>query len=172
MRKLVKRPTPSMTVAITALVAAVGGTAIATPIAVNSVLNKKEKKQTKNIAKNQANNAITQRAPGLTVGTANTVPDGAVGTAKLADNAVTASKLGPISRQTDSPSVPANDTLAVDVDCNPGGQVVSGGWFIAPGDNVTVTRFRQQDDDTWAFTFRNTDGVAHGVDAIAICVNG
>ena len=66
----VRRPSPAMIVAVTALVAAVVGTAIATPLAVKSVLSKKEKKQVKGISSKQANLAISDRAPGLSVANA------------------------------------------------------------------------------------------------------
>jgi hypothetical protein len=55
MKKVLRRPSPAMIVAIVALIAALGGTAIA-----GGVINKKK-------AKNIANNVVTQRAPGLSV---------------------------------------------------------------------------------------------------------
>jgi hypothetical protein len=55
MKKVLRRPSPAMVVAIVALIAALGGTAVA-----GGVLNKKK-------AKKIANSAITKRAPGLSV---------------------------------------------------------------------------------------------------------
>jgi hypothetical protein len=71
MKRVFRRPSPAMVVAIVALIAALGGSAIA-GVATVSVLSKKDKKKVKNIAKNQANNQITARAPGLSVGSAGT----------------------------------------------------------------------------------------------------
>jgi hypothetical protein len=67
MKRLFRRPSPAMVIAIVALIAALGGTAIA-----GGALNKKK-------VKNIANNQITNRAPGLSVASA-----------KNADNATTA----------------------------------------------------------------------------------
>lgn len=58
MKKVFRRPSPAMVVAIVALIAALGGTAIA-----GGALNKKK-------VKNISNNQITQRAPGLSVSSA------------------------------------------------------------------------------------------------------
>ena len=55
MKRVFRRPSPAMVVAIVALIAALGGTAIA-----GGALNKKK-------VKNISNNQITQRAPGLSV---------------------------------------------------------------------------------------------------------
>lgn len=71
MKRVFRRPSPAMVVAIVALIAALGGTAIA-----GGALNKKK-------VKNISNNQITQRAPGLSV--------------KSADNATTATRAqGPV----------------------------------------------------------------------------
>jgi len=67
MKRVFRRPSPAMVVAIVALIAALGGTALA-----GGVINKKK-------AKKIANNVVTQRAPGL-----------AVASAKSADTANTA----------------------------------------------------------------------------------
>jgi hypothetical protein len=58
MKKVIRRPSPAMIVAIVALIAALGGTALA-----GGVLNKKK-------AKTIANNVVTQRASGLSVASA------------------------------------------------------------------------------------------------------
>jgi hypothetical protein len=71
MKRVFRRPSPAMVVAIVALIAALGGTAIA-----GGVINKKK-------AKNIANNVVTQRAPGLSVASA-----------KSADNAKNSDALG------------------------------------------------------------------------------
>jgi hypothetical protein len=70
MKRVLRRPSPAMVIAIVALIAALGGTAIA-----GGVINKKK-------AKNIANNVVTQRAPGLSVASA-----------KSADNATNSSQL-------------------------------------------------------------------------------
>ena len=66
MRRRIRRPSPAMLVAITALIVALSGTAIGAAFI------------TKKKAKNIANNQITKRAPGLSVASAIT--------AKTADN--------------------------------------------------------------------------------------
>jgi hypothetical protein len=71
MKKVLRRPSPAMVIAIVALIAALGGTAIA-----GGVINKKK-------AKNIANNVVTQRAPGLSVSHAGS-----------ADNATNATNAG------------------------------------------------------------------------------
>jgi len=58
MKRVFRRPSPAMVIAIVALIAALGGTAIA-----GGVLNKKK-------VKNISNNQITKRAPGLSVANA------------------------------------------------------------------------------------------------------
>ena len=58
MKRVFRRPSPAMLVAIAALIVALGGTAVA-----GGVLNKKK-------VKNISNNQITQRAPGLSVASA------------------------------------------------------------------------------------------------------
>ena len=58
MKRVFRRPSPAMVVAIVALIAALGGTAVA-----GGALNKKK-------VKNISNNQITQRAPGLSVSSA------------------------------------------------------------------------------------------------------
>jgi hypothetical protein len=58
MKRVFRRPSPAMIVAIVALIAALGGSAVA-----GGVLNKKK-------AKKIANNVVTQRAPGLSVASA------------------------------------------------------------------------------------------------------
>jgi hypothetical protein len=71
MKRVIRRPSPAMIVAIVALIAALGGTAVA-----GGFITKKK-------AKNIANNVVTQRAPGL-----------AVGSAKTADSAKNSDALG------------------------------------------------------------------------------
>jgi hypothetical protein len=67
MKRILRRPSPAMVIAIVALIAALGGTAVA-----GGVLNKKK-----------VNNIITNRAPGLSVSHA-----------KTADSATNADKVG------------------------------------------------------------------------------
>jgi hypothetical protein len=76
-----------MVVAIVALLAALGGSALA-----GGVLNKKKVNA---IARNQAESAITRRAPGLAVNSANTA--GKADSANTAGNAGTLGGLGPAS---------------------------------------------------------------------------
>jgi hypothetical protein len=60
MKRVIRRPSPAMVVAVVALIAALGGTAFA-----GGFITKKK-------AKNVANNVVTQRAPGLSVASAKT----------------------------------------------------------------------------------------------------
>jgi hypothetical protein len=60
MRKILRRPSPAMVVAVTALIAALGGSAIA-----GGILNKKK-----------VNKIITNRAPGLSVASAKSLAAG------------------------------------------------------------------------------------------------
>src|SRR5215211_2412870 len=50
-----------------------------------------------------------------------------VGTAALQDGSVTAPKFGPIAVRTDTVSVPSLDTAGLEVGCEPGEQLLSGG---------------------------------------------
>jgi tRNA(Arg) A34 adenosine deaminase TadA len=156
-----------MVVAIVALVVALGGTAVGAAFVT--------KKQTKKIAANQVN----KLAPGLSVNhaktadsakDADTVKDGAVTTSKLANDAVTAPKLGPTADAVESPSIPATDDADVIVSCPAGQQAIAGGYFTPPTGDVIVTRMRRNSDSSWAFTFRNNDASAHGVDARVTCL--
>jgi len=72
MKRIFRRPSPAMVVALVALIAALGGTAVGA-----TVLSKKKVKKI-------SNNQITKRAPGLSVASA--------GTANSAKNATTADK--------------------------------------------------------------------------------
>jgi hypothetical protein len=79
MKRVLRRPSPAMVIAIVALIAALGGTAIA-----GGVINKKK-------AKNIANNVVTQRAPGLSVSHAGSADNATNATnATNANNATTA----------------------------------------------------------------------------------
>jgi hypothetical protein len=75
MKRVFRCPSPAMVVAIVALIVALGGSALA-----GGVLTKKK-------VKNIANNAITQRAPGLSVANAK-----GADSAKSADSATTAGR--------------------------------------------------------------------------------
>jgi len=93
MRRVFKsRPSPAIVVAVVALVAALAGTAVAGPDASTSAVTKKKVKKI-------ANKEIDKRFPLGTAGLADsavTTPklgDGAVTTTKLADAAVTTTKL-------------------------------------------------------------------------------
>jgi len=94
MRRVFKsRPSPAIVVAVVALVAALAGTAVAGPDASTSAVTKKKVKKI-------ANKEIDKRFPLGTAGLADsavTTPklgDGAVTTPKLGDGAVTTPKLG------------------------------------------------------------------------------
>jgi hypothetical protein len=78
MKKVIRRPSPAMIVAIVALIAALGGTAVA-----GGFITKKK-------AKNIANNVVTQRAPGLSVASAKNADHAT--NADNATNATTANK--------------------------------------------------------------------------------
>ena len=67
MKRVFRRPSPAMLVAIAALIVALGGTAVA-----GGVLNKKKVKK---ISKNVADSQITARAPGLAVASASNLAD-------------------------------------------------------------------------------------------------
>ncbi len=77
MKRVFRRPSPAMVIAMVALLAALGGTAVGA-----KVLNKKK-------VKNIANNEITKRAPGLSVASANRANSAA--TADKANNVLSAS---------------------------------------------------------------------------------
>ena len=68
-------PSPALTISIVALVAALGGPAVA-DLASKSL----DKKQTKRIARGQANKAISKRAPGLKVNSAETADRATIAT--------------------------------------------------------------------------------------------
>jgi len=118
MRTFSWRPSPALLVAVLAVSIALVGTAAAgpidNPIAQDSRLTKKDRRVAAKIARtlslrfikrftpNLANRQITQRAPGLSVANADnatsadqadTVPDGAITTEKLADDAATGDKV-------------------------------------------------------------------------------
>ena len=80
MSKRIKRPSPAMVIAITALITALSGTAIA-----GGVLNKKKVKK---IATNVANKQIESRAPGLSV--ARAISADSASNATSADHATSA----------------------------------------------------------------------------------
>jgi hypothetical protein len=91
MKRFRKRPSPAMIVAMTALFISLVGTAFAGPIAEIS-LNKGEKKQIRKISRNisgkVSNRRITQRAPGLSVASAqNAVIANVANAANTATNA-------------------------------------------------------------------------------------
>jgi hypothetical protein len=73
MKRVFRRPSPAMVIAMVALIAALGGTAVGA-----KVLNKKKVKKI-------ANNQITKRAPGLSVASAKSADT--AGSAKSADTA-------------------------------------------------------------------------------------
>jgi len=80
------RPSPAIVVAVVALVAAVAGTAMAGPGASSSAITKKK---VNNIAEKQANAVIDQKAPGLSVASAQSATN-----ATNATNATTATNAG------------------------------------------------------------------------------
>jgi hypothetical protein len=107
MRKL-RKPSPAMAVAITALCVSLVGTAVAAPIAVIS-LSKQDKKQVRKISGKIANKRITKRAPGLSVNHANSADfASSAGIASTADHAKTADS----SKTADSATNATNATNA------------------------------------------------------------
>jgi hypothetical protein len=99
------RPSPALVVAVFALVAALAGTAVAQPGAGTSAITKSKVKK---ISKKQANKAVDQFA-------AATLP---VGGADLAS----------IEERTQSTTINQNTNGTVEVSCNQGERVISGGW--------------------------------------------
>ena len=85
--KRLRRSSPAMIVAVTALSVALVGTAIAGPDAVVSLLDRGEKRQVKKIAKRQANKQIKKKAPRLSVANAENADNAT--TAGTAANSVT-----------------------------------------------------------------------------------
>jgi hypothetical protein len=107
-----KRPSPATLLSIIAIVLAVTGTAAA-GVATISSLDKQEKKQTRKIAQSE----IAKAAPGLSVasatkaGTADTVPNGSLGTAKFASSIPAVH----VTR-TDDQTIPADTDTAIEYD--------------------------------------------------------
>jgi hypothetical protein len=158
------RPSPAIIVAIVALVAAVAGTAVAGPGADTSVSKKKTKqiakKQVNKLAPGIANDEITERAPGLTVGTAN----------QLAN--VTYVK-GP---ETTVPA-DANTYLLGGAICPEGSTVVGGGLtgsflFRVAESYATAANGTDPGRQGWTVRVQNTFGGGGAADgrAFAICV--
>jgi hypothetical protein len=91
----IRRPSPALAVAILALCVSLVGTAFAGPIAEISNLNKKDTRTVRKISNRIANKRITNRAPGLSVATAQAaiVADTAksADSAKMADQAANSS---------------------------------------------------------------------------------
>jgi hypothetical protein len=116
MKRVFRRPSPAMLVAIAALIVALGGTAVA-----GGVLNKKK-----------VNNIISNRAPGLSVGSAKNADS-----AKTADNLsdqtlqirawarVNADGTLGASKNVTSESRPATGRYCFDVPFTPNGAVAS-----------------------------------------------
>jgi hypothetical protein len=78
MKKVFRRPSPAMVIAVVALIAALGGTAVA-----GGVLNKKK-----------VNNIITNRAPGLSVSHAKTADSATTVGGRTVDAAVVSANSG------------------------------------------------------------------------------
>jgi hypothetical protein len=158
------RPSPAIVVAVVALIAAVAGTAVAGPGAETSVSKKKTKqiakKQVNKLAPGIANDEITDRAPGLTVGTAN----------QLAN--VTYVK-GP---ETTVPA-DANTYLLAGAICPAGTNVVGGGHtgsflFRVAESYATAADGIDPGRQGWTVRVQNTFGGGGAADgrAFAICV--
>jgi hypothetical protein len=116
MKRVFRRPTPAMAVAIAALIAALGGTAVA-----GGVLNKKK-----------VNNIITNRAPGLSVASAKKADSATNATnatnASNATNATNATNASTVGGQTVTrifQKLPTNSAATTIYSAN--GLVISGG---------------------------------------------
>lgn len=161
MKRVFRRPSPAMIVAIAALIVALGGTAVA-----GGVLNKKK-----------VNNIITNRAPGLSVAsaksadTAKTVSDAAITAAKLAADSVIGSKLGTIvERDAVSGVIASPGSGSVSVQCAAGEQFLSGGndGFTVDGYQVVASRF--QAPNGWIVFLQNNTGANRTVTAHVYCL--
>jgi hypothetical protein len=112
---------PTIVVAVLALVAAVAGTAVAGPGADTSVSKKKTKqiakKQVNKLAPDIANQEITERAPGLSVASANT-----------------ANTLANVTVQREDFQVLDNTANGAIAQCPGGQQVISGGVITGAND--------------------------------------
>ena len=168
MKRVFRRPSPAMLVAIAALIVALGGTAVA-----GGVLNKKK-------VKNISNNQITQRAPGLSVAsagtaksadTAKTVSDAAITAAKLAPDSVIGSKLGTIvERDAVSASIAAGASGSATAQCTAGEQFLSGGNDGFTVDGYQVVASRSSGTNGWTVFLFNCTAVARTVTAHVYCL--
>jgi len=192
------RPSPGLVVAVLALIAALAGSAVA-EVATTAKLNKKEKKQTRKIARKQ----INKLAPGLSVAKAETAdtansansasptgpaggdvtgtyPDPLIGdqkvtTPKLANGAITTSKLGTVRRRPSSPmSVAAGESELVVATCATGEQAFGGGgvWSNVnePADLHVVQSFPNLLATQWSVRVYNGTGTARNFTADVLCL--
>jgi hypothetical protein len=88
----IKRTSPALVISILALIAALVVPALAQ--VATTALTKKEKRVVRKVAKFQANKQITRRAPGLSVGKANSA--NTANSANQANNATTANGVRPV----------------------------------------------------------------------------
>jgi hypothetical protein len=95
---------------------------------------------------------------------------GAVSTNRLADGAVRAVKLGPITEVEETSPPATAPPITATADCPAGTTVISGGFRVDPTTNVTVERDRREDNGWQA------DGVASApgdtITAYAYCLEG
>jgi hypothetical protein len=154
---LSRRPSPAMVVALIALFAGTGGVGYAAAtidsgdILNNSIRSKdmlNRNLRAVDVKKNSLGGGVIKesslgKVPGagsadtaqqatnaqnaVSAQSAAAVGAGGVGTAALQDGSVTAPKFGPIAVHTDTVSVPSLDTGGLEVGCEPGEQLLSGG---------------------------------------------
>jgi hypothetical protein len=158
----ISRPSPALIVAVIALTAAFAGTAIAGPGASTSAITKKKVKK---IAKKQVN----KRFPIETAELA----DGAVTTGKLANDAVTAPKLGAINTRTTTITIPDGAYGEATVQCQSGERAISGGVRV---DNPVLATFTpvvesHKEGEGWFARVQNGSGTgAHTAHVEVYCL--
>jgi hypothetical protein len=182
LKRIRRLPSPALVISIIALVVAVGGGTYA--IALNKhdtkkIVNKQIEKKAPKLSVKHAEKADKAKvakpigpAGGDLTGTYPdpTIADGVVDNANLANESVSASKLGP-TQQAVGASVqvngPGNGTASVT--CPAGTQMLSGGGGATSFLVFGVESFQQ--GNTWIWVARNTDNAPHNIFATAICLN-
>jgi hypothetical protein len=182
LKRIRRLPSPALVISIIALVVAVGGGTFA--IALNKhdtkkIVNKQIEKKAPKLSVKRAEKADKAKvakpigpAGGDLTGTYPDplIADGAVGNAKLADDSVSASKLGG-TQQVVGAAVqvngPGNGTASVT--CPAGTQVLSGGGGASSFLVFGVESF--QSGNGWLWVARNSDNAPHTIFATAVCLN-
>jgi hypothetical protein len=184
LNRIRRMPSPALVISVIALVVAVGGGSYAIAALTNhdvkKIVNKQIKRKAPKLSVKRAEKADKAKvakpigpAGGDLTGTYPDplIADGAVSTTKLADESVTAAKLGGTQQVVTSPAVqvagPGNGTATVT--CPAGTQVLSGGGgansFLVFG----VESF--QSGNGWLWVARNTDNTPHNIFATAVCLS-